>query len=147
MTVVSSLAEGADRLVVEEAIAGFGAGLIVPLPLPCAEYEKDFASPESRATFTRLLARASEVVPLPPAPARAEAYAAAGRYVEAASDVLLAVWDGRPGQGRAGTAEVVAAARRRGLPLAWVHAGNRRPGTTEAMSLGPEQGTVTFERF
>jgi len=41
----------------------------------------------------------------------------------------------------------VAEARRRGLPLAWVHAGNRRPGSEEATSLGEEQGRLTLERF
>jgi hypothetical protein len=33
------------------------------------------------------------------------------------------------------------------LPIARVHAGNRRPGTMEPTSLGEEQGRVTFERF
>jgi hypothetical protein len=42
---------------------------------------------------------------------------------------------------------VVAAARERGKPLVWVHAGNRVPGTMEPTSLGDEQGTVSFERL
>jgi hypothetical protein len=71
----------------------------------------------------------------------------AGLYVLVHCDVLLAVWDGRGAQGRGGTGGIVAEARRRGLPLAWVHAGNRVLGTARPTSLGAEQGRVSFERF
>jgi hypothetical protein len=43
--------------------------------------------------------------------------------------------------------EIVAAACARGLPLAWIHAGNRTPGTLEPTSLDDAQGTVTDERI
>ena len=45
------------------------------------------------------------------------------------------------------TSMVVAEARVRGLPMAWIHAGNRLPGTMEPTSLGPDQGVVTFENM
>jgi hypothetical protein len=32
------------------------------------------------------------------------------------------------------------------LPIAWVHAGDRK-GTSELTSLGAEQGSVTYEHF
>jgi hypothetical protein len=146
VTVVSSLAEGADRLVVRRAMARpGGARLVVPLPLPAADYEADFGSEESKAEFHALLERADEVVELPRAPTRTAAYAAAGEYVLRRADALLAVWDGRPAQGEAGTGAIVALARARGLPIARVHAGNRRPGTLEPTTLGAAQGTVTYE--
>lgn len=145
--VCSSLAEGADRLVVERVLARPGARLCVPLPLPRERYVEDFASEESRDDFARLLHRADEVFEVPPQPSREEAYRAAGIEVLARSDVLIAVWDGASAQGPGGTAEIVAEARRRKLPIAWVHAGNRRPGTNEAISLGRRQGKVTFENF
>lgn len=144
----SSLAEGADRLVVRRALARWAdACLIVPLPLPEAEYLRDFTSKASREEFRHLLARADEVVPPPSAPSRDEAYAAAGRSVLDRSDVLVAVWDGQGAQGTGGTGEIVAEARASGLPLAWVHAGNRKPGTQEPTTLGEEQGKLTLERF
>lgn len=62
-------------------------------------------------------------------------------------DVLVTIWDGQELQGQGGTGGTVTAARRRGLPIAWVHAGNRKPGTEEPTSLGEEQGTVTFENL
>ena len=148
MAVISLLAQGADRLVVQRVFARWPAAeLIVPLPLPQADYVTDFPSPESRDVFLDLLSRADRVITLPPSPRRDEAYAAAGRYVLDHCDVLLAVWDGKPAQGTGGTTEIVAEARRRGLPLAWVHAGNREPGTQRPVSLGRDQGKVTFERF
>ncbi len=146
--VISLLAQGADRLVVQRVLVQWPeAELIIPLPLPEADYVTDFPSPESREALLELLSRADRVITLPPSPTRDEAYAAAGRYVLDHCDVLLAVWDGKPAQGTAGTAEIVAEARRRGLALAWVHAGNRRPGTQCPVSLGKEQGKVTVERF
>ena len=50
-------------------------------------------------------------------------------------------------EGRAAPAGWWPKARRRGLPLAWVHAGNARAGSRESLSLGDEQGVVTLERF
>ena len=61
--------------------------------------------------------------------------------------MLIALWDGQAAQGQGGTGEIVAEARQLALPIAWVHCGNRKPGTQEPLSLGAEQGLVTFERF
>jgi hypothetical protein len=63
------------------------------------------------------------------------------------SEVLITIWDGRDALGRGGTADIVGRARGRGLPIAWVHAGNRQPGNSEPASLGEEQGRVTFEHI
>jgi hypothetical protein len=60
---------------------------------------------------------------------------------------LLAVWDGKSAQGVAGTAGIVAQARAHRLPLAWIHAGNRLPGTDSPTTLGEEQGKLTCENF
>jgi hypothetical protein len=147
LTVISPLAEGADRLVVQRVLARPGARLVVPLPLPQADYMTDFESAESKEEFLSLLDRADEVIVLPPASTRDQAYAAVGDYVLDHCDVLIAIWDGQIAQGQGGTGEIVAQARRRDLLLAWVHAGNRMPGLEEPATLEGEQGRVTFERF
>jgi hypothetical protein len=147
LAVISPLAEGADRLVAQHVLARPGAHLIVPLPLPQYDYMTDFGSTSSREEFLHLLNQADEVVVLPPASSREQAYAAAGRYVLEHSDVIIAIWDGKPAQGVDGTSEIVAQARARRLPLAWIHAGNRLPGTEIPTSLGPDQGKVTFEHL
>jgi hypothetical protein len=147
LTVVSPLAEGADRLVADRVLAVKGSRLMAPLPFAKTEYLRDFESPESKAEFERLLGRTDEVVELPAREGRNSAYEAVGLYVLDHCDVLIAVWDGKIEQGQGGTAGIVAGARERALPIAWVHAGNRRPATNEPTSLGDEQGMVTFENF
>lgn len=153
LTIVSALAEGADRLVVERALARPDSRLRAVLPFPREEYERDFAEAGSKETFRRLLGQAVQVIQLPRPPRRQgasspdDAYLAAGQYLVDRCDLLIAVWDGRVAQGRGGTAMIVNLARNYGLPLAWVHAGNRKPGTLEPTSLDADQGLVTYERF
>ena len=115
---LSPLAEGADRLVAEIALA-HGARLICPLPFARAEYEKDFATPDSLAAFRSLLARAEgRVIELPGGRGDAEtsSYAAVGEYVARNADLLIALWDGAPGQGPGGTADTVRFAACHGTP-------------------------------
>jgi len=124
-TVLSSLAEGADRLVVERILARTPARLVAPLPLAVGTYVRDFTSAESRAAFRRLLARA-RIVRMPRGATRSIAYQRAGDWLVDHSHVLVAVWDGRRTHRAAGTAAAVARARSRGLPIAWVRAGTGR---------------------
>jgi hypothetical protein len=167
---VSALAEGADQLVAEAVLRRPDARLEAVLPLPRFDLLADFTTPESKEEFLRLLARADFVTELQGSggeaadaggagrDARAEAagsgdaardaaYAAANDRMLDAVDVLVAIWDGGDAHGDGGTADVVTGARARNMPLAWVHAGNRVPGTMEATSLGAEQGRVTFENL
>jgi hypothetical protein len=146
--ILSSLAEGADRLVVERVLLSRpDARLIVPLPLEQSEYLKDFEPGASVAQFLSLLHRAAEVIPPLAVLSRSEGYWAAGKYMLDHCDVLVTLWDGQGAQGQGGTGEMVAIARQRHLPLAWVHCGNRKPGTNQPTSLGEEQGRVSFEEF
>jgi hypothetical protein len=111
--VVSSLAEGADRLVADRVLARPHARLVVVLPLETGDYERDFTTTESVAEFRSFLARADtvETVVLPTGATREQAYERAGHEVVARCEVLIAVWDGAPSNGRGGTAEIVQHAR------------------------------------
>jgi len=111
LTVVSPLAEGADRLVAREVLNIEGANLEAPLPLPRDEYMKDFETTESRSEFNEYLSQASEVTELDPAATREEAYERVGHYVVNHCDLLIAIWDGQESRGQGGTAEIVAYAR------------------------------------
>ncbi len=112
--VLSSLAEGADRLVAEIALER-GHRLVAPLPLPAEEYEKDFADEASRAQFRALLARAESHYAL--AQPRGEdvttragrdaAYRRAGAYVARDCHLLLALWDGQDTGKPGGTWDIV----------------------------------------
>ena len=151
LTIVSALAEGADRLAAERVLRRPGGRLDVVLPFPQAEYERDFEEPSSLAAFRQLLAQANRVVELPQSSggpgSREDAYLAGGQYLLDHCDVILAVWDGQGAQGRGGTGHIVELAKGLGLPVAWVHAGNRKPGTMTPTSLGPDQGRMTYELF
>jgi hypothetical protein len=123
LVAVSPLAEGADRIVARAILERPGGTLTVPLPFPRDEYVTDFASPASRAEFERLLKSAAHVEALPATATRNEGYEQAGRWVVDHSDVMLALWDGGPSRGRGGTAEIVAYARQKNVPVYWIHVG------------------------
>lgn len=125
-TMISPLAEGADQYVVQRAFAVGHPRLIVPLPLAKEAYLRGFASPEGRAEFERLVGLADEVVVMSPRATEVEAYHAVGHWVLDHSDVLVAVWDGRPPRSIAGTGAIVETARVRHLPIAWVEAEQTR---------------------
>ena len=147
LRILSALAEGADRLALGPLLERPGSKLVAVLPLEKYDYSSDFETSDSKDEFQRLLSGADEVIELPTQAERDRAYEAAGDFICERADVLIAVWDGQDGQGRGGTATVVGRARELGLPIAWVHAGNRKPGTLEPTSLGAEQGAVSYENF
>ena len=131
LVAVSSLAEGADRLVARELLAEPGSRLEVVLPLARTEYARDFQDAESRKEFRHLLGRASQVRSAPRHLSRNEAYEWAGRQVVDRCDALIAVWDGEPPRGRGGTAEIVRYARDCGVPLTVVSTKGGPPGPAE----------------
>ncbi len=144
----SALAEGADSLVVYRAQAmREDTQLVAVLPMKLSDYMKDFGSIVSKVELMNLLETAHQLIELNDDETQANAYVNAGKHILDRCDVLVAIWDGQEAQGEGGTAEIVASARERGLPLAWVHAGNRQPGTNKPTSLGKEQGVVSYERF
>jgi hypothetical protein len=114
LAVLSSLAEGADRLVAQVAL-DMHIPLYVPLPMPREEYLKDFKTEPSRVEFNVLLEKAEKVFEahtttgdLATKPVRDEAYKWAGIYVIRHSQVLIALWDGQPAvAGKVGTATMV----------------------------------------
>ncbi|BDZ47088.1 hypothetical protein [Naasia aerilata] len=116
---LSTLAAGADQLFAD-VVLELGGSLEVLIP--SAEYSETLDAP-ARAGFDRLCAAARSVAVLPPVPDREDQYVAAGEAMLDRCDVLLAVWDGQPGRGAGGTADMVARARARGLPVRVVPAG------------------------
>jgi len=118
VAVMSPLAEGADRLVAEEAIT-LRMPLHVPLPMPRELYLRDFVSPQSRAQFEALCSAAAEVYELPLTPGNTPAsiaehgpnrdrqYAQLGVFLCAHCHVLLALWTGKESSHLGGTSQVV----------------------------------------
>lgn len=121
LVVVCSVAEGADRLVLK---AAEGLGIPFDCVLPCSPdcFRQDFDGQESHKEFDRLL-RDVRSVEMPDASVDKEAgYLWANGRVLQRADVLLAVWDGKQGNGPAGTAETVKRARLLGIPVIQIEA-------------------------
>jgi hypothetical protein len=118
LTVVSALAEGADRLIADQVLTRDGARLEVVLPLAADDYLDDFESAESKADFKRLLAYDANYDVVRTATLdRDHAYELAGRAVADRSDVMIIIWDGERSRGRGGTAEILTYVRRWRRPV------------------------------
>jgi hypothetical protein len=118
VVVMTALAEGADRLVAEEALA-LDMPLSVVLPMSRELYEQDFASRQSLEQFARLCDAAMDLFELPLTQGntvglisgfgagRARQYAQLGVFLCAHCHVLLALWDGKESDQLGGTSQVV----------------------------------------
>ncbi|MEI9886241.1 MAG: DUF4231 domain-containing protein [Rhizomicrobium sp.] len=125
LSIVSSLAEGADRIV---AGAGLAAGYVLSAILPFARdvYRDDFSSEESRAAFDTLLAQTGAVFELDGRrEAEGRAYEAAGLLMLANADIVIAIWDQMPAEGIGGTALIVERAVADDVPVVLIDP--RRP--------------------
>ena len=123
--VISSLAEGADRVVARTVLHRRPGSLLeVPLPLSRDDYQTDFKSRGSKADFAELYGQASLITCAPRFESRASAYEWAGLAMVGRSDIVIALWDGRPSRGVGGTADIVRLARRYGRPVVHIPAGS-----------------------
>jgi hypothetical protein len=158
LTVFSPLAVGADRLVARKLLERKGSRLIAVLPLSVDDYlddfgptdlhREDYEGAEARQEFRHWLShRAIETIVMPPSATRDESYEKVGFYVAKYSDVMIAVWDGKPSQGRGGTAEIVAKARELGKPICHIWAGNYKRDPEKRTDVGKKHGTVELIDF
>ncbi|HVZ68029.1 MAG TPA: DUF4231 domain-containing protein [Rhizomicrobium sp.] len=139
LRLVSAIAEGADRIAAEAALAS-GFALDCPLPFAREFYEADFATPQSRKAFHALLARAANVFELEETRGVDDdrAYEAVGLMTLRQCDILIAVWNGKPAEGRGGTAEIVSRAIDSNIPIIWIHSEkNVPPKLLRADPMGP----------
>jgi hypothetical protein len=88
--------------------------------LPAADYRENKVKPANREQFEALIGKADEVHVMPFETANREAYEAANESLLGTADLLVAVWDGAPPDGRGGTGDTVRIARERDVPVAVV---------------------------
>jgi hypothetical protein len=112
---LSSIAAGSDMIFARAALKA-GMGWEAVLPLPPAEFRRDFNDHDWREVET-LLAEAEHVGVVSERPQRDDSYLDCGVETVNHCDLLVAVWDGEPARGRGGTAEIVAYARDMGRPV------------------------------
>jgi hypothetical protein len=123
VTGLSCLADGPDQIFAR-AVLDHGGQIEAVIP---ATLYRDGLPTSAHAEYDRLLARAVTVHRLPFTDSTSEAHMAASELMINQADQLWAVWDGQPARGYGGTADVVAAARAKGLPVQviWPHGAHR----------------------
>lgn len=113
LLVLSGLAAGADIFAAEEALER-GVAVLACLPMPQAEYEKDF-TPQELERFRLVLSRCWDVVVVGASAERERNYVDVADFVAYYCHVLVAFWDGLQARGPGGTAQVVEL-RKGGVP-------------------------------
>ncbi|BBA99040.1 hypothetical protein RVR_5495 [Actinacidiphila reveromycinica] len=109
---VSCIADGPDAWFAEAVLDHGGQ---IEVVIPAEEYRENL--PESHhSTYDALLRRACEVHVTGLKESTSEAHQAGSEILVGVVDLLLAVWDGQPARGYGGTADVVAYAKRTGVP-------------------------------
>ncbi|HEV2957086.1 MAG TPA: hypothetical protein VGX95_13290 [Xanthobacteraceae bacterium] len=150
---LSSLAEGADRLIARVATK-LGARLIAPLPMEPDEYRRDFDTglkPDAAAEFDRMKSEALAAPVMRFADGntrenvregskRALQYREVGLFIVRHCHLLIALWNGDEGDPAVGgTAEVVSF-KRDGIPL---DAAASVRASRDAPEMGPVIHVVT----
>ena len=162
-TVLSPMAVGSDQLVTKKIILKPGfTKLIAILPTDQEEYIKDFGvtddhradyrGAERRQEFQYWLnENAAEIITMPPAPTRDEAYRESGCFIVEKCDLLIAIWDGDKAQGIGGTAEIVDKAIQCKKPLIHIWAENykRNPDLVTGTSTKAidKYGQIRYRNF
>ncbi len=110
---VSCIADGPDSLFAS-AVLDVGGSLIVVVP---ARKYRESLPHEHHALYDKLASAATEVIELDRDDSNSEAHQAGSVRMLEEADELIAVWDGLPARGYGGTADVVAVAREKGMPV------------------------------
>lgn len=108
---ITALAEGADQLFARSVLRHGGKLDVI---VPSVEYR---GRRENPAEYDDLLAAAERVTHLPFREDGPAAHMAAGLVMIERSDLIIAVWDGKPAKAFAGTADFVAYSRQVGVPV------------------------------
>lgn len=170
LTVISSLAMGADQIVAR-AVCDFvrrpeqrNRYLEAVLPFPRDVYQEEFDDRDALDAFCMLMAldkghwntHPNPTVMFPDFPAspdpddprqtlpRHKAYAAAGRQVVEMSEIVIAIWDPSREEGAGGTGETARYAVDRGRLVLWLNPANLAAGAfvLRSAASGNDEGVV-----
>jgi len=114
---VTCLAVGADQLFAQAVLECAGSLRVI---VPCKDYIKVF-NPAGRAEYERLLSKAAAIESPLVTDCNEEAYFSAGKKVVDISDLVIAVWNGKPAAGLGGTADVVNYARQASKKIIYIN--------------------------
>ncbi len=117
-TVISPLAEGADRMAVRIILKSTNAKLQAVIPMVKSDYMQEFRTSESKAEFLDLISndprptqmRKKPLIRTLPKPElkieRLSAYRDVGYYLVDHCDLLIGIWDGKQGR-KGGTSHIL----------------------------------------
>ena len=111
---VTCLAQGADQIFAQAVLDLNGTFDVL---LPAADYAACMATTDNARLFRNLLGRARSVRTMPFETSSREAYLAASLAMLRRCDLLLAAWNGLPSRNVGDTADVVAKAHQRQVPV------------------------------
>ncbi len=114
---ITCLAVGADQLFAEAIFRSLGT---IEAVIPFPDYETTFDE-EDKQLYRQFLGRASKVILLAKQSSEEESYLNAGKVVVGLSDLVVAVWDGKPAAGLGGTADIVEYARNQMKQVVWLN--------------------------
>lgn len=110
---LTSLAIGTDQLFAQEALL---QRIVVTAVIPFEDYERSFKG-AGLESYRGLLAQCGHILVLESRDSDEKAFLAAGIRVADGSDLLVAVWDGKPAEGLGGTADIVSYALKHGREI------------------------------
>jgi hypothetical protein len=113
VTGISCLADGADQIFARAVI---DLGGTLEAVIPAAEYREGLPV-NSHPEYDDLVAQAAAVRRLPFTKSTSASHMAASKLMVDEAEELYAVWDGKPARAYGGTADVVAYARERDIPV------------------------------
>lgn len=157
LTIYSTLAAGAERLVARQLLKREATRLIAILPLPRDEYVNDFGPADdyrldSQGAELRkeldywLSHKAIEIIEMPPSSTRKSAYLKAGCYIAEHSDVLIAIWDGNEQADSSLTGPIVARAESLNKPICHIWADNFEADSSPTNIKG-QCGQIRYRNF
>lgn len=140
LTLLSGLAEGTDRLAADAVLHEHAWRLHAVSPFAVAQYETDFAEPESLEEFRRLWKAAHARTVLDGPAGEYDAYAPLSRVLVDFSDLLVVVWNGQRGRGPGGTAGSIEAARAADMPIIRIDPAHPEKAWLEDLLCEDDQG-------
>jgi hypothetical protein len=121
LTAITSLAIGSDQLLAA-LVLRYGGDIHAVVPFP--DYERTFSAADGKR-YRELLNAAASVEVLDTPGTDEDAYLAAGKRVVQLADMMIAVWNGAVAKGKGGTADIVAFAETRAVPLIHINPADR----------------------
>ena len=156
LTVFSSLAAGADRLVARRLLKREASRLIAILPVSRDEYLNDFGSSDNYQIDSQVIElrqeleywlsqKTIEIIEMPLSATRKSAYLKAGYYIAEHSDVIIVLWDGNEDKDSSLT-KIVERAEKLNKPICHICADNCKADALQ-LKVDGKKAQIRYKNF